>query len=256
MGNPKIWYTPVNGGTVEVIDFSSGAWISQWQDQPSRDAGDVEAISGLSAHSARGTNLDVEFSCEKFADEYIARRILNLQHHLEIGNLCGFSADADKAFAAYANPAPLRGDTTIVTGLPSWHNTAATVAAGDWICLESELPVGAREWVKVATYTALGPTVTITLSSPVTYNHTGATLVRWTNYHPVLRWPVSGRRPLVTSDRQLVWSAACTLRSDRDVAINAFSQGQGVQGGTGNMPPPTRSEDMRTVMGTPKGIRQ
>ena len=253
MGNPKIWYTPVSGGTVETVDFSTDNWVTQWRDLPGRDASDVEAISGLSAHSARGTTLDASVSCDRFASEKLARRILTFQHHMEIGGLCGFSVDSDKAFAAYANPTPSRGDTTITTGVRSWHNTSATLAAGDWICLESRLPVGAREWCQVATFVAIGPTCTITLVDPVVYDHSGTTLVRWTNYHPVLRWPVAGRSPMITSDRQMVWSAALTLRSDRDVAINALdSPGQGVQAPVGK-PAPRRAEDMRTVVGNPTG---
>jgi hypothetical protein len=221
MGNPKLWYTPVSGGTTEVIDFADGAWVSQWQDQPGRDAGDVEAISGLSAHSARGTNLDVELSCEKFGDENVARKLMNVQHHLEIGGGCAFSSDSDRAFMAYASPTPARGNTSLVTGLGSGSNPAATLAAGDWICIESELPVGAREWVKVSSFVVLGFITTITLATPVTFDHTGVTLVRWANYHPYLRWPVSLRDPIVTSDRQIIWSAALTLRSDRYLALQA-----------------------------------
>lgn len=245
MGNPKLWYTPVSGGTVEELDFSTGAWVSQWQDVMTRDAGDAEAISGLSAHTARGSVLEVGLQCDRFGDSDIAHALMGFQHHAETGGLFGFANDADKAWAAWTTSTPARGDTNVYCGSVGYWNTSATLAAGDWICIESALPNGAREWVKVVSVLTGPGSNQITVSPGLIYDHTGPVLVRHQHYHPALRWPVARRRSMVTSDRQLVWSFSGTFREDRGTLWEDQAEGQGINGG--DQPAPRRLDDVNTL---------
>lgn len=234
MADARLWYVPVSGGSTETVTWSADP-IQGWQDIHTRVSAMPRAAQGYGNSVNYDAPLRAQIGQARMGSRSQAMALRNAQTHLETGGVCGISADSDKAFLAYTSIAPARGDTVLTLGARQGWNASATMAAGDYLTIESSLPWGYRETHEIDTYTSA---TSITLSTSVVHDYSaviaggGAVWVRWVRYLPFAVWPTDARRrPLVLSmdGQQFVWDFFVELELDRP-SMDAANPGQGITG--------------------------
>jgi len=245
MGNTTAWYYPDSSGTLEEIDFGSED-ISSVIEMPERDVRDSHSIGGAFHRTNLGAGLKVRLVCERFsgltdAGKKLARALSSLEAHLSRGGLMAFSADRDNAWMGVMEGTllPQRGDTTLTTfggnllSVFTATGTAASLAAGDELFLESFNPTMNREQLLVTSETGGVITLDTSDGTAVRYDYQDqqTAIVRDRNFYPALRLPESqvGRQHLITDHRH-TWTWDITLELDY-LAIESLIPAADVLGG-------------------------
>jgi len=246
MGNTTVWYYPDPDGSLEEVDFGSDH-ISSVIEMPVRDVRDSHSLGGAFHRSVLGGGLKVRLVCERFsglttAGKSLARNLASLEAHLHRGGLVAFSADRDNAWFGVMEGIllPLRGDTSLTTfggnllSVFTATGTAAALAAGDELFLESFNPTMHREQLLVTSESSGVITLDTSDGSAVRYDYQdeGTAIVRERNFYPALRLPEDqvGRQTLITDHRH-TWTWDITLELDY-LAIESLIPAADVMGGT------------------------
>lgn len=229
MGNSTAWYYPDPSGSLEEIDFGNDS-ISSVIEMPTRDVRDSHSIGGAFHRTVLGGGLRVRLVCERFsglttAGKTLQRQLASLEAHLHRGGLMVFAADRDNAWLGVMDGwlLPQRGDSTLTTfggnllSIFTGTGTAAALAAGDELILESTNPGMNREWLLTASESAGVITLDTSDGQAVRYDYQGqdVAIVRERNFYPTLRLPSDqvGRVLLVTDNRH-TWTWDVTMELD------------------------------------------
>ena len=213
MGNAVIWFYP--SGPTGLVEIDLAEPLSDLQIDPIREVEDARAYDGTLYRSILSGREQVRIVLERFVDEALARKLESLQSHLERGGTMSFCNDKDKAWGGFTETA-MAGGTFIGTGGPAFtaNNSAAALAAGDTICIESMNPEGMREFVSVDAVSATD--TEITTQQAIIYDYTLLpALVRFRDFWPVLQWPASQMgRSIVTHDHRISYTLDLTLETN------------------------------------------
>jgi hypothetical protein len=229
MGNTSIWYYPDSAGGLEEIDFGAEG-ISSVIEMPVRDVRDSHSIGGAWHRTVLGGGLKVRLVCERFSGisasgRRLARQLSSLEAHLHRGGLMVFSADRANAWLGVMEGTllPQRGDATLTTfggnllSVFTSTGTAATLAAGDELYLESFNPTMHREQLLVSSLSGNVITLDTSDGSNVRYDYAdqGTAIVRDRNFYPALRLPDDQvGRTLLSTDNRLSWTWDATFELD------------------------------------------
>lgn len=160
---------------------------------------------------------------------------------LSSGWAFGLSASHAKTWAAYASAPIPRGATVIPLQAPrmsSVYSPLGTVAAGDYVVLESGHPHHDYEECRVASVSS----TSITLAQATRKRHPGSALVRWREFHPYLSI-VPGSRSWIDDlpgtpgrvYRLRVQAVEAIQAASRSLAVSYWQSGPGV-GGSNDAP--------------------
>lgn len=210
MSTPRIYWYPVEGGPLQVIDFGEG--LQTLDELDSAEAEDVEDGEGIPNRNFLGATLRFRVMLERFGDggqDARERRFVSLQRHLYRGGYVGFSANHNKSWASItAGSTPGQGDLLLYTGgngFAAW-SPSGTVAQGDEISVENVHPEAFREIVTCGALT-LSPPVNLPLGEPITYEYSSAVVARWRDFYPVCYLPNDQlRKPIITGDYRRNWT--------------------------------------------------
>jgi hypothetical protein len=206
---PAFFWYPVSGGTLETTDL--GEDLSDLQVGSFRPRAQEKTLSGLLGTTVIGASGEsVRIVLERFVNTDLVWALSTMSAHLERGDFVGFAADQSKAWAAYAETIPTRGDTILWTTGNVWYGSGA-VASGDILVIEGLGEEGHREYAEVRS--VLGDQ--ITLVNGVKYTYTDEiVLVRHRHFWPFLQWPQEeSRKPLLTTVREIHWTLDVTLHT-------------------------------------------
>jgi len=229
MGNTTAWFYPDPSGSLEEIDFGIDG-ISSVIELPLRDVRDSHSIGGAWHRTVLGGGLRVRLVLERFsglttAGKTLQRQLASLEAHLHRGGLIVFAADRDNAWLGVMDGSllPARGDAALTTfggnllSVFTATGTAAALAAGDEIILESFNPTMHREWLLVSSESGGVITLDTSDGQNVRYDYTdaGSTIVRERNFYPALRLPEDQvGRVLLTTDHRHTWTWDVVLELD------------------------------------------
>jgi hypothetical protein len=213
MGNAKFWYYP--GAALHEIDLGEG--LSDLHVTPLRTHSDVFTMNGGMFRQTQDSKLQCRIILDRFTSKTVAAELESMMAHLELGGIVSFSADADKAVAAYLTTTPGQGDTTIRHGngknLFSVFNSSAALSAGDYVCVQNGNPGLKREYSRILTQSNL----LTTLTDAVRYDYptTQSTLYRYRDFYPVLKMPEDAMNTAsLTSDHRISYTLDLVMIED------------------------------------------
>lgn len=217
MGNPTLYYYPqtsLSAGTVgllEKVDF--GEAISDIQIQQVSNASDTVSLSGRASRTTWQSGLSVRLVLERFTDDALARDLYSFESHARRGKHFGFARDSAKAVAVVPAGAPWDRGTTNISGslniFRKWES-AAVLAPGDTVHIQSPAPKSNREEATVQTWFAPTTTSSLVLSGGLRYDMPYPAVLRHRDFFPVLFVPESELgRPMLTHDHRISWTFEC-----------------------------------------------
>lgn len=220
MGNPTIYYYPDPKGSLVTIDLVD---VSEVEYHQERNRTDSERLDfGIRSADFGGRHrvriVRARFAGLTQAGEDLRAQLETLEAHLKSGQPIGFSEDDDKSFAAYMNRKSPVGNTILKTLGTSFYNSAATVAAGDYVTIQTANPDAIVEHARVSSLSASGRVVTLASGVVHSYQSGGRkTLVRWRGFWPVLKLPEGAiNDPIITTDRRMNYTLDMTLVEDME----------------------------------------
>jgi hypothetical protein len=240
MGNATIWYWPDATGSAEVIDLGTG--VSRLEELTDPAIDESESVYGDIATAHLRGRLRYRIALERFsgstsAGQSLARALSSFQAHYDRGGTFGFSLDKDKAYAAFSEKAPNRGDTAVRLAQVYAYYASAAIAASDELIVQSANPDARREWATVGVISG----ASLTFGAGLIYTHTGRVFVRYRDFVPVLRRPPSAagasilsqeQRRTYTLDLEAVEALDVVYRIADAAGGNAFTSAQGTFGAT------------------------
>ncbi len=199
MGNASWWYYSDPVGGLEEIDCGTED-PSMLLEMPVRDVRDSHSIAGGFHRTVLGGGLRVRIVIERFSGlttsgKKLMRQLASMESHLHRGGLAAFSADRDNAWAGVCTGIylPKQQDTAVtcfggnLMSVFTSTGTAAALAAGDELWIESMNPQFVREIALVSSESSGVITLDTTDGTDITYTHEGTSWVRERNFYPALR---------------------------------------------------------------------
>jgi len=257
MGNSTVWWYPYDGGRLEEISFGTEG-ISSVIELPMRDVRDSHSIGGGFHRTVLGGGLRVRLVLERFsglttAGKTLHRQLASLEAHLHRGGLMVFSADRDNSWIGFMefSTLPRQGTGFLNTSgnfLTQFTGTgtAAALAAGDELVLETPNPTMHREFLLVSSESGGSITLDTSDGQQVRYDYADqdVAFVRERNFYPALRLPEDQiGRPLLITDHRHTYTWDVTLELDY-LAIHSLIVGPNLPDAStdGNLGFPTLDE--------------
>lgn len=215
MGNPTFYYYPDPDAGVVTVDLGEG--LSDLIETPITDARDARGMDWIASRVVLGGGLAIRIGLERFggpATSSLERQLRTLESHLQRGGLCGFSRDSAKAWASVADVQQTSGGSTwtgLTGSLFKSFSSAAALASGDEIVIETAAPEHQREYNTAGAAVAVGDT-TVTLGTALRYTFGPGSILRWRDFWPVLRLPADGlSRTFIGNDHRRNFTLDITL---------------------------------------------
>lgn len=188
MGNPTFYFY-TDGGVLQTLAFPNVAGVDRLRlTDVARGAQEQTASRVVTAVRARAREVQIRIPPVPRADAQSTYELLSvLFDHLRRGGSCGFAEDGDRAWLGYLFGPPSFGATSLFTTGSVGYNTAATLASGGQIKVETwqngQLYVDSH--VTSAPVSAGGKV--ISLARGIRYGLSTAGWVRSDGYFPALR---------------------------------------------------------------------
>lgn len=213
MADPRFYYYPESGGTLETIDLAGP--LSDLQETELRDVEDAYDGERVLYRQVLGGGYRVRIVLERFTSQALERKLKTMSAHLERGGYIGFSRDHAKTWAGFgASGYTYRGRSifySTVNQFGAW-NGSATFASGDECTIESGNPEMYREYNTVSSINASNQ---VTLGNALVYTYSNPVLLRWRDFYPALRLPADKvGKALVTHDHRISWTLDVELEWD------------------------------------------
>ena len=235
MGNPAFYYTPTDGATIETVDL--GEALQDLQEEPSGLRQDSFAGDGSLYTHRLGESFKVRIMLERFGtagSSSLERQLSTMLNHLQRGGVVYFTRDTAKCWATMFVGGWARAGTAITTAgnLLTGLSASGTLASGDEVVIETEEPIGYREYRGVTSVSGGA----LTLSEGLTYEYGGFgsawyTIARWRDCYPGLYLLAddargnkvkSDARRNWTLDLDLYWSPASFIGALRALTTARF----------------------------------
>jgi len=220
----RVYLYPRTGVSVEKVDLSGSASLTDLQRDPTKVAGYARTYGGSLVSTVSGgydrVRVVVERASERedsvsaFRDK--AHAIID---HLQRGGRIGFALDSAKACVHRVTSAVIPGSTSLnvtQSAAKTWESSAA-LAVNDRVVVSSALPLRMREEGTVASVPGSYPGA-VTLDRAVWFRHTGAPVIlRHYGFFPALRLdPDAAGEPLIVSERGYVFTLSLPLIEEVD----------------------------------------
>jgi hypothetical protein len=236
MGNPTLYYYPDTAlsagsvGRLEKVDL--GPTISDIQISPIRSVSDSVSLSGRASRTSWQSGIAVRLTLERFTDDALARDLYSFSSHAERGFHFGFALDKAKAFACVPGLFEWERGRTLIIGQTNifdrWE-PAATLAVDDIVHISGAAPKNNREEHKLAAFSKLATTTSITLADPLRYDHPYPAVFRHRDFYPVLYVPEADvNRPMLTHDHRISWTWECSAVLYPSWAASMSAQADGM----------------------------
>lgn len=224
MGNAILWFFPAASGGQQEIDF--GEILSDLQVEVVQIGSSQRSLSGRPYDLQLGGYFQVRVVLERFDSAVLERQFRSLQAHLFRGGVVGVAADKDKAWAGFSTSQVLDGSTFIDTAGSPFYNSAAALAVGDQVWVQSHIPERSFEIQTVNAFDGNR----VTFDSGLLYDYKSTpVMVRHRDFWPVMVLARSARnRPFITHDHRL--NSTLDLLLEEHVAGHVAMAGIG--GGT------------------------
>lgn len=209
------WYP--QSGDLETLDLNEA--LTEFDAQQVYISDAAQSASHSVYRTAFSTAWQVRIVLERFHDTDGSReaKIRALLDHLERGGWVAFSTDHSRSWATRADAAPQRLDTTTATEgnrFAVFGSGTPLPSIGDHLIIQSPMPGGRIEQVRVQSYNAGTETVTYATGGKPVYDHTGDTLIRWRGFFPRLVLPPGATTVgALSAEYQYAWTLDLTLQT-------------------------------------------
>jgi len=230
MGNAYLYYYPERDGGLEALDLGEGLGFLDDRSEP--NASTTRGLGGQVFPSALGRFDRVRIGRDGITSYATVAALRSFEAYADARAPFAASADHAKTWAGYCSRVRLRGETGIPTSGNAFASlaSAGTIAANDYVVIESGYPEWHWEIAKVSSYS----TNTITLSAGLkrSYRETPI-LVRWYRFWPFLVL-ANGSGGLVTPTGPAAWDLAIDAETIAAANPSAFQLSQVLESGTGS----------------------
>lgn len=246
MGNPTLWYYPDPEGGPTTIDLGEG--LSDLVETPVTEVADARGMDWVTSRVIHGGGLRIRLVLERFGSpgtSSLERALRTAESHLHRGGVVAFSRDSAKAWASVSDTLQASGSTTWTGATGSLYaalSSAAALASGDEIVIETAAPEHQREYTTTGASVAVGD-ADVTIGAGLAYTFGAPSVLRWRDFWPVLRLPsdqmqrtivFNDHRRNFTLDVTLEYSAAyLVVPAWANLELTQFPLPPGVLGGLG-----------------------
>jgi len=233
----SFWLYP-SPGPGSPVQLSLGECVTSYDERPEVLAADAVAMTGAVQRSLGLSRKRITLTLELMAGgPDLAARLLALENHLQRGGRCAFSADQDRAWAAFLTSPYTAGATSLSPGVPPWSSMVGAGIAlngGDRLRLRSGFPEGTEEKVEIDAWNGASP-IQLSTSTPPLFSPTEPVLVSWEWFWPVLLRPADQlNRAITVVEIGNVWSLAIELATDDASTWAANQEGVVLNSGNGS----------------------
>ena len=224
MATAKFYWYPGGEGHLEELEIPdvSAVGISDLQYNPVTSTGTAYGLNGQRFTAVYGGYDEITLVLSNFYSEAFRRRLEALQRHLLAGYAVSFAVDSDHAWAAFVTLTASQDDTIIsTTGNAFAYNPSAALSNGDEVLIQHPPPNSFKAEPHLVDSVS---GTTVTLQTDLVYSYPdNPTILRHRDFYPVLYCSSPG--PLVTSDRNRVYSFAATLRMSWSAIVAMYDGG-------------------------------
>ncbi len=220
-GNAAIWYLPKPFGDIEEIDL--GEPLSDLQRTVMVSEVSAEAINGRISTVRLAARTRIRVVIERFVDVTLARKLRNLENHLQRGGVIAIAEDKDKAVAAFIETPPDRGDNGFVLqGRPFPFNPSAALEVGDFVTVQSPSPTYLYEEQEMALALPVGSNLAALSLLSFDYSGEPWALFRHRGFWPTMHVPLANRAgTYLTHDHRISWTFDLVLEESQTMLESA-----------------------------------
>jgi len=183
---PTLYWQPMGVGPVRALALDV---LTDLDEQLETQAGTVETMGGSMQRQVWGQRRAVRIERVSISEvdtskDSMRRALRSLEAHLLAGHSVAFAFDSSKVALHFAPSPPRQGGTTVQRGgnVLAYLGASGGLAIGDEVVIEAYT---VPRTVEVGVLTAISPA--FTLSSGLTYAHTGAIAIRHPRVYPALK---------------------------------------------------------------------